>query len=326
MKKITILIPLYNEEDSLRLLHNKLDENLTLLPYQFEFLFVNDGSKDNSLDIIKSLKKKDNRVNYVSLSRNYGKEIALIAGIDKIDSDAMVIIDADLQHPIETIPTMLEWFELGYDDVYAKRVSRKGESIIKKLFTKIFYFFLKKISKITILENVGDFRLLSRKAIEALKQFRENERYTKGLFSLIGYKKKEITFEVQKRVAGKTKWNFFKLFDLGIRGITTFSTAPLRLASIIGILCSLSAFVYMFIVILYTLFHKEDVPGYPSLMSVILFLGGVQLISIGILGEYIATIFIETKKRPIYLIDETSFSNVPFGEQKCKIKNEELKE
>ncbi len=309
MKKITILIPLYNEKESLELLHDKLNEKLTHLPYDFEFLFVDDGSKDNSLEIIKSLKEKDNRINYVSLSRNYGKEVALIAGIDSIDSDAMVIIDADLQHPIETIPIMLQWFEEGYDDVYAKRVSRKGEPLLKKLFAKVFYFFLKKISHVTILENVGDFRLLSRKAISGLKQFRENERYTKGLFSLIGYKKKEITFEVQDRAAGKTKWNFFKLFDLGIRGVTTFTTAPLRLASIFGVICSISAFIYMIVVILNTLIYKEEVKGYPSLMSVILFLGGVQLISIGILGEYIATIFLETKKRPIYLIDETSIKN-----------------
>ena len=305
MKTITILIPAYDEEEVITKLYDRLDQVLLTLPdYHWEILFINDGSKDTTLSLIKELWKSDKRISYLDLSRNYGKETAMIAGLDHALGDAVVLIDADLQHPPEIIPEMVKHWELGYDDVYAKGRSRLGESWLKKYFANSFYKILKKLTKIPIQENTGDFRLLDRRCVEALKKLRETHRYTKGMFCWIGYNKKEILFDRVPRAAGKSKWNFFQLFELAIEGITSFTTTPLRLSSYLGGIISLFAFFYMTLVIVKTLLYGDAVQGYPSLMVAILFLGGIQLLSLGIIGEYIGRIFNECKRRPLYFVDE----------------------
>ncbi len=261
------------------------------------------GSKDDTLDIIKFLRKKDPRINYLNLSRNYGKEIAMIAGFDYIKGDALVIMDADLQDPPELIPEMIKYWEEGFDDVYARRRSRKGESFLKKLTSWGFYRTLQSMTKIEIQKDTGDFRLLDRRCVEAIKQMRESQRYTKGLFSWIGYNKKEILYDRDPRIAGKTKWNYRKLINLSLDGITSFTTSPLRWASIIGIFVSFVGFIYMLSIILKTLIYGIDVSGYASMMVVILFLGGIQLIFLGLIGEYLGRAFYEVKRRPLYFID-----------------------
>lgn len=305
MKKITVLIPAYNEEQVLQQLYQRLKKVTDDIPfYEFEFLFVNDGSKDNTLQYIQLLREKDNRISYVNLSRNFGKEIAMIAGLDYALGDAVIIIDADLQDPPELIPDMIRYWEKGYDDVFAKRRSRSGETWLKKWTASTFYKLLQKATRIPIQENTGDFRLLDRRCVEALKQLRETQRYTKGMFSWIGYNKKEILFDREPRAAGETKWNYLKLFDLAIEGITSFTTTPLRISALFGCVVSFFAFLYMIWIIAKTLLYGESVAGYPSLMTIILFLGGIQLISLGIIGEYLGRIFNETKQRPLYFVDE----------------------
>jgi glycosyltransferase involved in cell wall biosynthesis len=305
MKKISILIPAYNEQAVLEKLFTRL-ANLAndTKDYDFEFLFINDGSRDKTLEIIKDYAEKDDRVAYVNFSRNFGKEIAMIAGLDHVTGDATVIIDADLQDPPELIPKMIELWEQGYDDVYAKRRTREGESWFKKFTSKQFYNILQKFSNVPIQKDTGDFRLLDRRAVEALKQFRESERYTKGMFSWIGFNKKEILYDRDPRAAGETKWNYLKLVNLAVDGITSFTTAPLRMSTILGFLVSITAFIYLVILVVRTIFFGTDLVGYPSMMAVILFLGGVQLLSLGIIGEYVGKIFNETKKRPLYLVEE----------------------
>jgi glycosyltransferase involved in cell wall biosynthesis len=306
MKSITILIPAYNEEQVLPQLHERLNVLADKeTKYEFEFLFVNDGSKDGTLDLLKDLAQKDHRISYINLSRNFGKEIAMIAGIDHVDSDAMVIIDADLQDPPELIPDMINLWEDGYDDVYARRTKRLGESWFKRTTSSLFYKILQRSTHITIQRDTGDFRLLDRRAIDAIKQIRERERYTKGFFSWIGFNKKEITYIRDPRAAGETKWNYLRLFNLAIDGIVSFTTAPLRIASIFGILVSIVAFIYIIYLVVRPLFGvPTGAAGYSSLMAVILFIGGVQLLSLGIIGEYIGRIFNETKQRPLYLVED----------------------
>ena len=228
----------------------------------------------------------------------------MIAGLDNVTGDAVVILDADLQDPPELVPEMITWWEKGFDDVYAKRSSRLGESWFKKVTSKLFYTTLQSVTRIPIQKDTGDFRLLDRRAVEALKQIRESQRYTKGYFSWIGFKKKEITYKRDARAAGVSKWNYFKLFDLAIEGIVSFSTAPLRVATFIGSFVALATFVYLVYIIIRTIAFGTDLAGYPSTMAVILFLGGAQLLSLGIIGEYIGRIFNETKQRPLYLIEE----------------------
>lgn len=305
MKTVTIMVPAYNEEDSLHYLYERIFGVVNdVKGYTFELLFVNDGSQDQTLPIIKELRDMDKRVSFVDLSRNFGKEIGMIAGLDHAKGDAVVIMDADLQDPPELIPEMIEHWEAGYDDVFAKRRSRSGESLMKKLTSSLFYKVLEKMSDVPIQKDTGDFRLLDRRCVEALKKIRESQRYTKGMFSWVGYNKKEILFDRDPRVSGETKWNYKKLADLAIEGITSFTTAPLRLSSFLGIGVSFFAFLYMLWIISKTLLYGEDVAGYPSLMSAILFLGGIQLIVLGIIGEYLGRIFNETKIRPLYFVDE----------------------
>lgn len=305
MKKITILIPSYNEEESIPLLYKELCKLATKLSrYDFEFLFVNDGSKDKTLSVLKDLRTTDERVCYVDLSRNFGKERAMLAGFDYATGDCMVIMDADLQHPPHVVEQMVAKWEEGYDDIYAKRLTRGKESWLRKHLSLSFYKMLQRTTNIEILPNVGDFRLLDRKCIESLKQLRESERYTKGMYCWIGYKKTSIDFEQGERLAGTSSWNYKALFGLAVDGIVSFTTAPLKLATIVGFTISLLAFFYMIFIIIKTIFFGEVVAGYPTLLCVILFLGGFQLMALGIIGEYIGRIFNESKGRPVYLVRE----------------------
>ncbi len=305
VKVVSILVPVYNEELSLLKLYKRLvDVAKENSKYGFEFLFVNDGSRDKSLEIIKDIKKNDGRVAYIDLSRNYGKEVAIIAGIDHVKSDAVVVIDSDLQDPPELISEMIKHWEDGYDDVYARRTERIGESWLKRKTSSVFYRVLQYSTEIPIQKDTGDFRLLDKKCITAIRQFRERERYTKGIFSWIGYRKKEITYIRQPRISGKSKWNYLQLVNLAINGIVSFTTAPLRASTIVGLVVSLVAFMYILFLVTRTILFGADVAGYPSMMAVVLFLGGVQLISLGIIGEYVGRIYNETKQRPLYLVDE----------------------
>lgn len=319
MKLISLLIPAYNEEQVIEplmiRLANLANDNKD---YEFEFLFVNDGSKDKTLQIIKDYAEKDPRVSYINLSRNFGKEIGMIAGLDHVQGDATVIIDADLQDPPELIPEMIKYWEKGYDDVYAKRKSRDGESWLKKFTSKQYYKTLQKITHVPIQEDTGDFRLLDRRVVEAIKQFRDTQRNAKAIFSWVGFNKKEILYNRDPRVAGETKWNYVKLVNLAIDGITSFTTAPLRLSTYIGTAISILTFVYLIYLVIRTLFFGTDLAGYPSMMAVILFLGGVQLLSLGVIGEYIGRIFNETKQRPLYLIEEYHNGKAP---RKARSKN-----
>lgn len=303
-KLVTILVPAYNEQEVLHLLYDRLEKLMNEnTNYDFEVLLVNDGSKDKTFEIMQELREKDKRFCYLNLSRNFGKETAMIAGLDYCKGDAVVIIDADLQDPPELIPEMIKYWEEGYDDVYAKRKSREGETWLKKFTSKMYYRVLQGFTRIEIQKDTGDFRLLDRRCVEALKSMRENQRYTKGLFSIIGYNKKEILYDRDPRAAGQTKWNYGKLIDLSIDGITSFTTSPLRWAALIGCGVSFIGFIYMLYIIIKTIVTGIDVPGYASLMVVILFLGGIQLIFLGIIGEYLGRTFNESKHRPLYFIE-----------------------
>ncbi len=305
MKTVTIIVPCYNEESNIDLLYDRL-KKLTdsLSGYDFQILLVNDGSKDNTLSKMQELHETDKKVSYLSLSRNFGKENAMLAGLDYAEGDAVILMDADLQDPPELIPQMLAEWEKGYDDVYARRRSRAGETWLKKATAHWYYRILRKFADIDIPADVGDFRLLDRQAVDALCSLRERQRYTKGLFSWIGYNKKELLFDRDPRAAGNSKMNFFKLFGLAVDGITSFSVAPLRLASVLGLIISTVAFLYLLFVIIKTLLFGDPVAGYPSMISIILFMGGIQLIVLGIIGEYVGRIFNEAKGRPEYLVNE----------------------
>lgn len=300
-KKISILVPCYNEEKSLPLLYDALQKVASNnQSYNWELLFINDGSCDNTLSVLEQLREKDTRCCFVDLSRNYGKEVAMLAGFDYVTGDATVIMDADLQHPPYVIPQMIAKWEEGYDDVYAQRITRGKESWLRKRLSLAYYKLLTKSSRIDVLPNVGDFRLLDRQCIEALKTLREQGRYTKGMYCYIGFRKTAVEFETQERVAGESSMNYRNLVRLAMEGIMSYTTAPLRFASLVGLLVSLIAFVYGLWILTKTLIWGDPVAGFPTLMVVILFLGGVQLLSLGIIGEYLGRVYNETKNRPVY--------------------------
>ena len=305
MKKVSILIPFYNEQDVLPSLFERLqlliDSNDN---YQWEVMLINDGSTDNSLCLVKQMRLRDKRFRYIDLSRNFGKETAMLAGFDNVTGDCMVIMDADLQHPPEVIPQMLKLWEEGYDDIYGKRNNRGKEPWLRRKLSLLYYKLLQKTTNVSILQNVGDFRLLDRICIDALSSMRESQRYTKGMFQWIGFKKKEFTFDQDDRVAGNTKWSYIKLLNLAIEGITSYTTSPLKIATVMGLIVSLCAFIYMLFVLIKAIAVGDPVAGYPTIMVVMLFLGGVQLLSLGIIGEYIGRIFNETKNRPAYFVRE----------------------
>lgn len=303
-KKITILIPAYNEEASLPRLYAKLTEVMADPrgeKYDWELLFVNDGSRDRTLPMIQELRRRDPRVSYINLSRNFGKEKAMLAGFDYATGDCMVILDADLQDPPELIYEMAEKWEAGYDDVYARRRDRGRESWLRRRLSLLFYRILQKTSRIDVLQNVGDFRLLDRKCITQLQQLRESERYTKGMFCWIGFNKTCVEFDRGDRVAGSSSWSMWKLMGLAIEGIVSFTTAPLRFATIVGAVISLLAFALGLFYGLKALIWGDDVTGFPTLAVAIFFLGGIQLLCLGIIGEYIGRVFVEAKHRPVYI-------------------------
>jgi glycosyltransferase involved in cell wall biosynthesis len=303
---ISIIVPCYNEEDVVETCHAAIAEVIDPLGFDFEIIYINDGSRDKTEDLLNALHKNDKRTRIIHLSRNFGKEAAMTAGIDHAKGDAVIILDADLQDPPDLIPEMIRmWQEKNADVVYGQRLQREGETWFKRKSAHAFYKIINFISAVDIPLNTGDFRLMNRRAVDALTQLREHHRFMKGLFAWIGYKQIALQYDRAPRVAGTTKWNYVQLWHLALEGITGFSMTPLRIAGFCGLLISLFAFAFGIFIILQTLISGDRVPGYPSLMVMISFLSGIQLLTIGILGEYIGRIFGETKNRPLYFIEKT---------------------
>lgn len=306
MKKIDLIVPCYNESEVIDLFYRETKKVTDKISdYKIHYLFINDGSNDDTLDKLKLICRNDD-ADYISLSRNFGKEAAMYAGLKNSTGDMAVIMDADLQHPPALIPEMIRGIEEGYDCTATHRATRDGDSRLRTALTNRFYKLVNKISEVDMPNGAGDFRMMNRKMINAVLAMSEVQRFSKGIFSWVGFKTKWIAFNDVERAAGQTKWNFWKLFVYAIDGITAFSTAPLRLASILGSFISASAFIYLVYVVLKTMIHGKDFPGYASLVTLILFIGGIIILTCGILGEYIAKIYMEVKNRPIYLIGETS--------------------
>jgi polyisoprenyl-phosphate glycosyltransferase len=307
---VSIVTPFYNESEGVESFFVTLTRTLDLVPQvKFEFIFVDDGSRDKTLDKLIFLSQIDSRIIVIELSRNFGKEAALSAGLDYASGDAVIPIDSDLQDPPELIPALIETWLQGYDVVLAKRTDRSSDSLLKRSTAKMFYWVHNLLSGIKIPENVGDFRIMDRIVIDALKEFPERQRFMKGLFAWSGFRTTSIDFTREKRAEGFTKYSIWKLWNLALEGITSFSTAPLKVWTYLGISGSLFAFLYGAFLLMRTLLYGRDVPGYTSLIVVILFLGSLQLISIGTLGEYIGRIYIESKQRPKYIIRNTYGEN-----------------
>ena len=307
MKKISVIVSCYNEEESLPLFYQEINKVMEeLKKYKFELIFVNDGSKDKTLEVIKTLRKKDNRVRFVSFSRNFGKEAAMLAGLDYSTGDYVTLMDADLQDPPKMLPEMLKYIEEdGYDCVGTRRVTRKGEPPIRSFFARRFYKLINKMSKVEMVDGARDYRLMTRQMVEAILNCREYNRYSKGLWSFVGFKTKWLEFENVQRVAGETKWSFCKLFKYAIEGIVAFTTVPLTIAAFLGILFCFIAFVMIVVIICKTLIWGDPVSGWPSLACIIIFVSGIQLFFMGIFGEYLAKTYKKKKKRPIYIVKET---------------------
>ncbi len=305
---ISIVVPVYNEMEVLPEFHARISGVLDQLSLGAEVIYVNDGSDDDSLSLLNEIYEQDARVAILDLSRNFGKEIAMTAGLHKAQGDAVIVIDADLQDPPELIPRLIDEWQKGYDVIYAKRARREGESAFKKLTAHLFYRLMRSIGQIKIPEDTGDYRLLSRRAVDALNTLSEQHRFMKGLFTWIGYRQKAVIYERDPRHAGESKWNYWHLWNFAIEGITSYSSAPLKLASYLGLLTALGAFSYGIFIIIRTMLYGDPVQGYPSMIVIILFLGGVQLMSIGVLGEYVGRIFTETKRRPLYFINKFSLA------------------
>ncbi len=301
---LSVIVPFYNEEEVIYSFIQRTTSVLDTLPFDSEILLVNDGSSDATLDILKRFQESDPRLIIIDLSRNFGKEIAMTAGLDFSKGDAVVIIDADLQDPPELIPELIEKWQSGFDVVYAKRISRKGETALKKFTSKTFYRVIKRLSRVPIPEDTGDFRLMNRRAVDAIISLRERNRYMKGIFAWVGYSQTAVLYHRDPRYAGVSKWNYLELWDLAIEGITSFTVAPLKISTYLGLLTASSAFIYGLWIIIKTLIYSDPVAGYPTMMVVILFLGGVQLLALGIIGEYLGRIFSESKQRPLYLIND----------------------
>lgn len=305
MKKISIVIPVYNESESLPLLYKRLNEVISQINnYNFEILFINDGSKDSTLDIIKQYRKENDNISYVDFSRNFGKEVAIIAGLDYSVGESVIIMDADLQDPPEIIPELIKYWEQGYDDVYAKRRTRMGETFLKRFTSKMYYKILQHITKVEIQKDTGDFRLLDRRCVNALIKLRETQRCSKSMFCWIGYNKKEVLFDREPRVAGKTKWNYKKLIDLAIDGITSFTTSPLRIATYLSIPTFVALVIYFIYVIIKCINQNIAIQAFQATILLILFFSGIQIMLFGIIGEYLGRIFCESKNRPLYFIKE----------------------
>lgn len=304
MALISIIVPVFNEQEVLPEFYQRLSAAITSAPVNaVEILFVNDGSTDRTLNLLLQLSEKDQRVQVIDLSRNFGKEAAMTAGLEHAMGEAAIIIDADLQDPPELIPQMIREWSDGFDVVYMRRLSRGKETWLKRVSASAFYALMGRIGRLRVPEDVGDFRLLSRRAIDALNQIPERTRFMKGLFAWIGFTSKEITYHRDARHAGTTKWNYWHLWNFALEGITSFTVTPLKIASYVGVLTSVAAILYGLFVLIKTLISGDPVPGYPSLMVVIVFLGGLQLLALGIIGEYLGRMFIEIKQRPLYLVN-----------------------
>ncbi|GFZ91292.1 glycosyltransferase family 2 protein [Okeania sp. KiyG1] len=303
--QLSIVVPCYNEEPNIDYLFERLISVLDPLEMTYEIVCVNDGSKDNTLKLLVEYHQRNPAIKVVNFSRNFGKEIALTAGIDYTTGDAVIPIDADLQDPPELIGELIAKWREGYDVVYATRRSRQGESWVKKFTAQSFYRIIQGLTSVKIPPDTGDFRLMDRKVVEALKQLPETNRFMKGLFSWVGYQQTSILYDRDPRFKGQTKWNYWKLWNFAIEGITAFSSKPLKIWSYIGVLISLISFIYAGFLVIRTLILGTDVPGYASLIVAILFLGGMQLLSLGILGEYLGRIHYEVKRRPLYLVRES---------------------
>ena len=311
MEKISVVVSCYNEEKALPLFYEEMErvrkqdfENIA----EFEYIFINDGSKDKTLEIIKGLREKDSKVRYVSFSRNFGKEAAMLAGLDASVGDYVAVMDADLQDPPALLRQMYDAIKNeNYDAVGTRRVTRKGEPPIRSFFARIFYKIINKMSDIEMVDGARDYRLMKRQVVDSIISLREYNRYSKGLFSFVGFNTKWLEFENVERVAGETKWSFWKLFKYAIEGITAFSTVPLVLASGIGLLFCLISFLLIVMIIIKTLFLGDPTSGWPSLTCIIFMVSGVQLFSIGIIGQYLAKTYLEVKKRPIYIVKEKNF-------------------
>ncbi|WP_079913852.1 glycosyltransferase family 2 protein [Paenibacillus sp. 32352] len=301
---ISIIVPMYNEGSNVDIFYERMKKVLDQIGYPYEIVCINDGSRDDTLLRLKNLNFKDPRVKLIDLSRNFGKEIAMSAGLDLCTGDLVIPIDADLQDPPELIAALIEKWKEGYDVVYATRLKREGETVMKKATAHMFYRLIKKMTPIDIPADTGDFRLMTRPVVDALKELREHHRFMKGLFSWVGFKQTSVPYLREPRYSGKSSFNFLKLFNFAIEGITSFTFVPLQIATYIGIGVSFFSFLYAIYMFTNTLLYGNPVPGYPSLIVTILFLGGVQLMTLGIIGEYIGRIYNETKNRPLYLTRE----------------------
>ncbi|MGN0921555.1 MAG: glycosyltransferase family 2 protein [Cellvibrio sp.] len=313
---LSIIVPMYNEEEVIETFFNVMETTLSSIDMNYEIICVDDGSKDNTLALLKEQHAKNPNVKVIALSRNFGKEAAMTAAIDFCSGDAVIPMDADLQDPPEIIADMIREWRNGYEVVFAKRVSRDSDTVLKRNTAGMFYKFFNKISDIKIPENVGDYRLMDRKVVNAIKLLPEKDRFMKGLFCWPGFKSTTVEFSRQNRSQGTTKFNYWKLWNFAISGITSFSTAPIRLGVYLGLSVSAFAFLYGAAIIIKTLIYGNDAPGYASLMTVVLFVGGIQLFFLGLMGEYIGRIYKEVKNRPIYYTAEqigfsTSKSNSP---------------
>lgn len=307
MKLLSVIVPCYNEEENVPYFYEEFIKNADFLEEKqidFEILYVDDGSKDGTVSEVKKLREKDKRVHLLSFSRNFGKEAAMYAGLDKSKGDYVVLMDADLQDPPSLLPEMFGYIEEGYDSVATRRVSRKGEPPVRSFFARRFYGLMKRISKTEIMDGARDYRLMTRQMVDAILSMQEYNRFTKGIFGWVGFKTKWIEFENVERVKGETKWNFWKLLLYSIEGITAFSTAPLSFAAVMGVLFCLCAFVLIIFIIVRTSVFGDPVSGWPSLVCIISLISGVQLFCLGIVGQYLAKTYMEVKRRPIYLLKE----------------------
>ena len=309
MEKITVVVPCYNEEESLPIFYEEM-ERVRKKDFEgiveFEYIFVNDGSKDNTLKIIKELNQKDPKVRYISFSRNFGKEAAMYAGLEAAEGDYVTLMDADLQDPPALLKQMYDAIKNeGYDSVGTRRVTRKGEPPIRSFFARMFYKIINKMSNIEMVDGARDYRLMKRQVVDSIISLKEYNRYSKGLFSFVGFDTKWIEYENVERVAGETKWSFWKLFKYALEGITAFSTTPLIFSSIVGLIFCLVAFIAIIFIIVKTLVYGDPTAGWPSMACIIVFVSGIQLFTIGIIGQYLSKTYLEVKKRPIYIIKET---------------------
>lgn len=306
MKKLSIIVPCFNEEESIPYFYDEVKKVTKNMDIKMELIFVDDGSKDKTLEVIKS-KTDDKEVKYISFSRNFGKEAAMYAGLSMASGDYITIMDVDLQDPPSLLPEMVRLIEEeGYDCVATKSTSRNGYSFLRKTFTKWFYDIIGKMSKTEMVPGARDYRLMTRQMVDAVLSMKEYNRYSKGLFSFVGFKTKWIEFENKERVAGTTKWNFWKLFSYALDGIVGFSTAPLTMAAFIGVLFCLIAFIMIIVIIVKTLAFGDPTSGWPSLACIIFMVSGIQLLCLGIIGEYLAKMYMEVKQRPIYIIKESN--------------------